>query len=145
MSKVTYAQRTADCGHTYMGYTTDKLWVRCNECTTRMRLNMQLENAYRRYVLASTRTSTQWYKISPTVRAAVYERDGWVCQLCLDPVDPHLPFTDIWSATLDHIICRSWVTTPDHSESNLRLAHRWCNSVRGNESTYDATALLPAA
>lgn len=42
--------------------------------------------------------------ISRADRLAVYERDQWTCQLCRGPVDP----------------------------ANLRLAHRSCNSARGN-------------
>lgn len=73
-------------------------------------------------------------------RLAIYERDGWVCQLCSDPVDPELGPADPWAATLDHIECQSWGTA-DHSPKNLRLAHRWCNSVRGDERYYTADVL----
>lgn len=72
------------------------------------------------------------FRIRPTVRQSIYERDGWQCQLCGDAVDPDLPSSDPWAATLDHIECQSWVLIPDHSPSNLRLAHRWCNSARGD-------------
>jgi 5-methylcytosine-specific restriction endonuclease McrA len=74
------------------------------------------------------------------VRLAIYERDGWTCQLCCDPVDRELPPSDPWAATLDHIVCRSW--GGDDSPENLRLAHRWCNSVRGDESYYSADVLV---
>lgn len=67
-------------------------------------------------------------------RLAIYERDGWVCQLCREPVDPAA--TDIWRPTLDHIAPQSHQLIPDHSDANLRLAHMWCNSVRGDESHY---------
>lgn len=67
-------------------------------------------------------------------RLAIYERDGWVCQLCREPVDPDA--TDIWRPTLDHIAPQSHQLIPDHSDANLRLAHMWCNSVRGDESHY---------
>lgn len=70
------------------------------------------------------------------VRLEVYERDGWVCQLCDGPVDRDAHYLDPWSPTLDHIECQSWVLVPDHSPENLRLAHRWCNSVRGDERFY---------
>lgn len=72
--------------------------------------------------------------ISRSGRLAIYERDGWVCQLCFEPVDPGLHYLDDWAASLDHIVPQSRVLVPDHSPSNLRLAHRWCNSVRGDES-----------
>ena len=65
------------------------------------------------------------------LRAGVYERDGWICQLCSKPVDPELDPNDRMAATLDHIECRSWSLIPDDSPANLRLAHRACNSRRG--------------
>lgn len=77
--------------------------------------------------------------IAPQDRRAIYERDGWTCQLCGDPVNPSLGPSDIWAATLDHIVPRS--AGGDHSPKNLRLAHRWCNSVRGDESYYTADDL----
>ena len=79
------------------------------------------------------------FVIPKHTRLAIYERDGWTCQLCTEPVDRNLPPSDIWAATLDHIVCQSWDDTPDHSPENLRLAHRWCNSVRGDETYFDET------
>lgn len=82
------------------------------------------------------------FVVSTTRRRRLYERDGWQCQLCLDPVDPDLPVSDPWSATLDHIEPQSHALIPDHSDSNLRLAHRWCNSVRQDGT---GPCLLPSA
>lgn len=82
---------------------------------------------------AKYRARSSAFRVSRRVRMGIYERDGWVCQLCASPVDPDLHYLDDWSATLDHIVCQSWVLIPDHSPANLRLAHRWCNSVRGDE------------
>lgn len=70
--------------------------------------------------------------ITRAERRAIYERDGWVCQLCMGEVDPDLAPTHRMAATLDHIEPRSATLVPDHSPSNLRLAHRACNSKRGN-------------
>lgn len=64
-------------------------------------------------------------------RQAIYQRDGWVCQLCREDVDPTLGPNDKWAASLDHIECQSRALVPDHSDANLRLAHRMCNSIRG--------------
>lgn len=75
-------------------------------------------------------------------RLAIYERDGWVCQLCDGPVDPDA--TDEWRPTLDHIVPQSHQLVPDHSDGNLRLAHLWCNSVRGDESRYTLADLRVA-
>lgn len=83
-----------------------------------------------------------YFAPSPRVRSAIYERDGWICQLCMEPVDPALPSSDNWAPSLDHIRCQAWDELPDHSPSNLRLAHRWCNSVRGDETYYTAAVLV---
>lgn len=68
--------------------------------------------------------------ISRADRLAIYVRDGWTCGICCEPVDPELPSNDVWGATLDHIVPRSQGGTD--GATNLRLAHRWCNSVRGD-------------
>ena len=83
------------------------------------------------------------FAVSPKFRAVIYERDLWTCQLCLDPVDQNLHINDIWAATLDHIIPQSKGGL--HGADNLRLAHRWCNSVRCDDSHYTAADLAPPA
>ena len=65
-------------------------------------------------------------------RIAIYERDGWACQICGDPVNVDVEWNGRLAPTLDHVVPRSLVLVPDHSESNLRTAHRWCNAQRGN-------------
>lgn len=82
-----------------------------------------------RYELARGR-----FAVSAKRRRAIYERDGWVCQLCHEPVDRALHYLDDMAASLDHIECQSWALIPDHSDANLRLAHRLCNSLRGDQS-----------
>ena len=72
------------------------------------------------------------FDIAPTVRRSIYERDAWTCQLCGTFVDQHLDTNDPMGATLDHIEPQSIALIPDHSKTNLRLAHRICNSRRGN-------------
>lgn len=68
--------------------------------------------------------------IRPTVRRAVYERDGWRCGICQDPVDADLIGSrSMWRPSLDHIVPHIEGGTDD--PDNLRLAHFWCNSIRG--------------
>lgn len=78
------------------------------------------------------REARGYFWISLRNRLAIYERDGWVCQLCGDPVPRDVDYLDPLAATLDHIECQSWALIPDHSPSNLRLAHRLCNSLRSD-------------
>lgn len=73
-------------------------------------------------------------QISDADRRAVYERDGWECQICHEPVDRTLDPQDRMAATLDHVVPRSMTLFPDDSPTNLRLAHRSCNSRRGNRA-----------
>ena len=68
-----------------------------------------------------------WY-ISESERWAVYERDGWECRICFNPVDPDAHYLSDWYPTLDHIVPRS--ISEDHSPENLRLACRYCNIAR---------------
>lgn len=69
------------------------------------------------------------FRVSPTTRRAIYERDGHTCQLCHQPVNMDLGPSDLRGATLDHIVPRSLGGSDD--PTNLRMAHRLCNSVRG--------------
>lgn len=82
------------------------------------------------------REGSQDQFISRADRLSIYERDGWVCQLCGEPVDRSLSGRDRMGATLDHVIPRSLTLWPDHSSTNLRLAHRACNSARGNRHVF---------
>lgn len=98
----------------------------------------------KRCLWASCRSRRGRFLVAPHVRLEIYERDKWTCQLCGDPVDRDLDPSDVWAATLDHIECQSWALIPDHRPRNLRLAHRWCNSVRGDERYYTADVLEAA-
>lgn len=69
---------------------------------------------------------------TPRLRKFICERDGWTCQICGEAVDPDAKYLDKGYATLDHIIPQSLQLIPDHSASNLRLAHMVCNARRGN-------------
>ena len=83
-------------------------------------------NLYRKYRVRGSEDKF----ISRDDRLAIYERDKWTCQLCKQPVDPTLGPSDRMGPTLDHIVPRSATLFPDHSESNLQLAHRSCNSIK---------------
>lgn len=89
----------------------------------------------RRASKARRRLATGRFAATPRKRMALYIRDGWTCQICKAPVDPEVPDSDPWSPTLDHIEPQSLALIPDHSEGNLRLAHRICNSFRGSDDS----------
>lgn len=84
------------------------------------------------------------FQPSPTLRRQVYERDNWICQLCMDPVDPAAHTHSDWYPSLDHIAPQSSTTVPDHSPENLRTAHRWCNAIRGDDRYFTAADFTPS-
>ncbi|WP_425566396.1 HNH endonuclease [Nonomuraea roseoviolacea] len=59
----------------------------------------------------------------------VFERDGWLCQLCGDPVDREADFPHPLYPTLDHIVPLS--KGGEHSRANTQLAHYRCNLMKG--------------
>ena len=65
------------------------------------------------------------------VHELVFERDGWICQLCADPVDPY-ERRRRWRASLDHIVPLS--KGGSHTYDNVQLAHAGCNSRKGNRA-----------
>lgn len=71
-------------------------------------------------------TPKDW--IDPDVRLSLYDRDSWICHLCSEPVVRNAHFNDDYAPSLDHVIPRSKGGSDD--PSNLRTAHRICNSMR---------------
>lgn len=63
----------------------------------------------------------------------VFERDNWICQLCLSPIDPSIRFPDRRAASIDHIIPFGCGGT--HVWSNVQSAHRYCNEAKGDDLT----------
>lgn len=80
------------------------------------------------------------FVVPDAVRRAVYERDGWKCQLCGKRVGKSYGPSHQRSATLDHIVPRSQ-GGPD-APSNLQLAHRICNSLKRDQVWRDGEQLM---
>lgn len=59
----------------------------------------------------------------------VYERDGWVCGICGEPVDANLKHPNPLSPSLDHIV--PLALGGRHSRANTQLAHLVCNVRKG--------------
>lgn len=68
-------------------------------------------------------------RITVTMRDLA-NRDGERCHICRKKIDLSLSGMTKWGPTIDHILPVSCGGTND--ESNLALAHRHCNSARGN-------------
>lgn len=70
-------------------------------------------------------------KVEAIYRTKVYARDGWICQLCMEPVDRDLKHPDPMSPSLDHILPLSLGGA--HTMANVQLAHLACNVRKGAE------------
>ena len=60
----------------------------------------------------------------------VYERDGWICQICYEPVDASVKWPDPKSPSLDHTVPLS--KGGHHVWENVALAHLDCNVRKGD-------------
>lgn len=71
------------------------------------------------------------------------KRQGLVCHLCDEPCDPNAdPCKDDWAPTVDHIMPIAMGGT--HTFDNARIAHRYCNSMRGTAPVEEARRWLAA-
>lgn len=109
--------------------TSRPIWVKdCAWCQTTY-LSRQDQTVYcsRRCSRQQDRSQRRFVVPKP-FRDAIYERDGWRCQLCRKAVNSALSHNAKWGPSLDHIIPRSQggADTPE----NLQLAHRHCNAVK---------------
>ncbi len=75
----------------------------------------------------SRMASTQ---VSPIVSATIFERDGWMCQICAVQVEQLRRWPDPWSASLDHVVPVS--KGGSHTFENVQLAHLRCNMQKYN-------------
>ena len=62
-------------------------------------------------------------------RYKVFERDGWLCMICLMPVDRDAVWPDPKSVSLDHIVPLS--RGGGHTYRNVQCAHLACNIAKG--------------
>lgn len=60
----------------------------------------------------------------------IFERDGWVCGICSEPIDRTLKFPDPMSVHLDHIVPIS--RGGSHTRDNVQATHGVCNMRKGN-------------
>jgi 5-methylcytosine-specific restriction endonuclease McrA len=109
------------CDHCGESFATRKSELRCPPCRLRARQRHRRSDRQR--------AVDNGVDYEPIDRLRVYDRDGWVCQLCDLPVDPSLRGPDVMCASLDHV-------TPialggPHIYANVQLAHFLCNSQKG--------------
>lgn len=118
----------------------------CVECNGRFEVRASTARRYctttctNRAARRMRRAQSGRFTVSTMVRRAVYGRDQYMCHLCGHAVRMDVEHAHPWSATLDHLIPRS--AGGGDGQENLACAHRWCNSVRGNEPVEAARVTL---
>lgn len=70
----------------------------------------------------------------------IAQRDKYKCHICRKHVKMNLDNTDKYSPTMDHLIPLSF--GGDHTYANIRLAHRTCNSSKGNRAVNEQLLLF---
>lgn len=80
-------------------------------------------------------------------REAIFERDGWICHICGDPIDPTLKFPHRMSASTDHVIPLAGLLGTDEPD-NVKAAHWICNmrktdKLQGGNGEYSQTNRPP--
>ena len=63
-------------------------------------------------------------------RNDVFERDGWVCGICCDPIPKDHSYPSPLSASLDHVV--PLIRGGDHSMANSQASHLRCNLSKGD-------------
>jgi 5-methylcytosine-specific restriction endonuclease McrA len=66
------------------------------------------------------------------MRALVKREGSHICWLCSMPIDMDLPSTHAMSWTMDHVLPLSKYPSLALEITNIREAHRRCNSSKGN-------------
>lgn len=61
----------------------------------------------------------------------IFERDGWICGVCKEPVDSSLSYPDPMCASMDHVI--PWTAGGSHLKSNVQCVHLTCNFQKGSK------------
>jgi 5-methylcytosine-specific restriction endonuclease McrA len=70
-------------------------------------------------------------------------RFGPACHLCGEDADPELHWNEDWFPTVDHLM--PIALGGEDVLSNVAVAHRWCNTVRGVRPIEEFRSLVGAA
>lgn len=115
----------AVCGHCSAPFKANKRrWRYCSpECSAAREYKDNWKN------VAGRRVKERAATVERFTREEIFERDGWVCQICLEPIDPTVKKPDTRCASIDHVVPIS--LGGEHSRANVQAAHLVCNLIKG--------------
>lgn len=117
---------------------------RCDHCAARRRRDViaawwaarpELKSAKSREQKRRRRLAKKGINGERFTDREIFERDGWICGICSQPVDPDLKYPDLMSASLDHKIPLAYskhLNIDLHVRANAQCAHFLCNSRKGD-------------
>jgi 5-methylcytosine-specific restriction endonuclease McrA len=108
-----------DCGALSVCRPAQRSVARCDDCNV---LEMRRHSKCRKLIKRGV-------YLTPYRRADIFERDGWVCQLCGKRIDKRRSWPDQQSGAIDHIVPLS-LGGHDVPE-NVQAVHARCNSSKG--------------
>lgn len=122
----------AECGARFMGKGKTALCsVECKRLrANRLRRESGATTRYMKVRIARRRANGNYKK--RVNRHSIADRDGWVCQICTEGIDPSAAWPDPSSLSIDHITPVS--LGGDDSDENLRASHLSCNVRRGAQA-----------
>jgi len=97
----------------------------CSDRCRRRRINKYKERNHRE---RAQKYGVEYQPGITTIK--VCNRDGWVCALCGDPINPMITWPDDLSKSLDHIVPLS--KGGGHTWTNVQAAHLRCNVDKGD-------------
>ena len=120
------------CGDMFAPHREDH--VNCSpECTDKARRIKESHKNNKR------RAWIQFTQLEPIDPHDIYERDGWTCWICSEPINREARYPHPESVSLDHVRPLSWGGT--HTRDNLAASHLTCNQARGARGEMDAEAI----
>jgi 5-methylcytosine-specific restriction endonuclease McrA len=97
--------------------------------------------AYNRPRKPRTRAEFYGVRYEPIDPVEIFERDGWTCGICREPVDRSLVYPDPQCASLDHII--PWSAGGAHVAENVHCTHLRCN-LKKSSKPLDSVLVIDA-
>lgn len=117
-----YAGRCAHCGENFVALRQSTPPVYCSVACGRRAAGQRYKSVRHRAFVENV------------YRYKVFERDNYVCQLCMKPCRIDADTQDMQGPSIDHIVALA--NGGEHSMANVQTAHRLCNSLKSDRVDY---------